>query len=266
MLFEGFVDASVTAIESRDPTTSGHSRRVATLSVELAKKVDARLRRAVRGRPLHARRSCSSSSTRASCTTSARSACASSVLVKAKKLYEEDLRDITLRFAYIKKVLEAEHAERKLRVGAGAGASADLAARFAEIDADLGGGWTRSTRRLAFVDTRQRADGAGAGRLRAAGRRSRGSSTWRPTASCGPTSSPRRSRRCRCAAGSLTEVERVEIESHVVHTTKFLQEIPWGRRYADVPRIAGRAPRISERQRLSQPDCPARTSPSSRAS
>ena len=38
--------------------------------------------------------------------------------------------------------------------------------------------------------------------------------------------------------GSLTEVERVEIERHVVHTTKFLQEIPWGRRYADVPRIA----------------------------
>ena len=38
--------------------------------------------------------------------------------------------------------------------------------------------------------------------------------------------------------GSLTEIERVEIESHVTHTRKFLQEIPWGRRYADVPRIA----------------------------
>ena len=39
-LFAGFVDAAVTAIESRDPTTSGHSRRVATLSVALAEKVD----------------------------------------------------------------------------------------------------------------------------------------------------------------------------------------------------------------------------------
>src|SRR5262249_35930979 len=39
-LFDGFVEASVKAIESRDPTTSGHSRRVATLSVDLAKKVD----------------------------------------------------------------------------------------------------------------------------------------------------------------------------------------------------------------------------------
>ncbi len=39
-LFEGFVHASVTAIESRDPTTSGHSERVADLTVGLAKVVD----------------------------------------------------------------------------------------------------------------------------------------------------------------------------------------------------------------------------------
>src|SRR5258707_7014053 len=39
--------------------------------------------------------------------------------------------------------------------------------------------------------------------------------------------------------GSLRDVERVEIESHVVHTFNFLSKIPWGRRFADVPRIAG---------------------------
>ena len=39
-LFEGFVTAAVTAIEQRDPTTSGHSGRVATLSVSLAEAVD----------------------------------------------------------------------------------------------------------------------------------------------------------------------------------------------------------------------------------
>jgi HD-GYP domain-containing protein (c-di-GMP phosphodiesterase class II) len=39
--------------------------------------------------------------------------------------------------------------------------------------------------------------------------------------------------------GSLTDVERVEIESHVVHTYNFLKKIPWGKRFADVPRIAG---------------------------
>src|SRR5262249_6079093 len=39
-LFEGFVKASVVAIESRDPTTSGHSFRVANLTVGLAEAVD----------------------------------------------------------------------------------------------------------------------------------------------------------------------------------------------------------------------------------
>ncbi|MEP6866778.1 MAG: GAF domain-containing protein, partial [Deltaproteobacteria bacterium] len=39
-LFDSFVKASVTAIESRDPTTSGHSERVAELTVGLAKAVN----------------------------------------------------------------------------------------------------------------------------------------------------------------------------------------------------------------------------------
>jgi HD-GYP domain-containing protein (c-di-GMP phosphodiesterase class II) len=39
-LFEGFVQASVTAIEQRDPTTSGHSERVAKLSCGLAEIAD----------------------------------------------------------------------------------------------------------------------------------------------------------------------------------------------------------------------------------
>src|SRR5688572_16102818 len=39
LLFEGFISASVQAIESRDPTTSGHSQRVAALSCRLAEAV-----------------------------------------------------------------------------------------------------------------------------------------------------------------------------------------------------------------------------------
>ena len=40
-LFETFVHAAVAAIEQRDPTTSGHSERVAILTVGLAERVDA---------------------------------------------------------------------------------------------------------------------------------------------------------------------------------------------------------------------------------
>src|SRR5207253_178776 len=39
--------------------------------------------------------------------------------------------------------------------------------------------------------------------------------------------------------GSLTEAERLEINSHVVHTFNFLVRIPWSRTLRDVPEIAG---------------------------
>src|SRR4029078_13422995 len=54
-LFDSFVRASVFAIESRDPTTSGHSDRVATLTVALAEKVDALDAPPLPGDQLHAR-------------------------------------------------------------------------------------------------------------------------------------------------------------------------------------------------------------------
>jgi len=38
--------------------------------------------------------------------------------------------------------------------------------------------------------------------------------------------------------GSLTETERREIESHVTHTFRFLQQIPWTRTLKRVPDIA----------------------------
>lgn len=39
-MFESFVEASVTAIEARDPTTAGHSQRVASYTLELAQVVN----------------------------------------------------------------------------------------------------------------------------------------------------------------------------------------------------------------------------------
>jgi HD-GYP domain-containing protein (c-di-GMP phosphodiesterase class II) len=37
----------------------------------------------------------------------------------------------------------------------------------------------------------------------------------------------------------LTGDERMEIERHVVHTIAFLEGIPWGRKFSNVPAIAG---------------------------
>jgi HD-GYP domain-containing protein (c-di-GMP phosphodiesterase class II) len=235
VMFDGFVEASVTAIESRDPTTSGHSRRVATMSVELARKVDAVSDgplAAVHFTPIHLQQLEYAGVLHDFGKVGVRER----VLVKAKKLYEEDLRNIKLRFAYIKKGLEAEHAERKLRVACELGKS-DLAARLAEIDADLGRRMDEVDDALTFVGRVNEPtvlEQGGFERLVEIARLV----YLAPDGQLRPYLEPEEVAALQVRRGSLTEVERVEIERHVVHTRSFLQEIPWGRRYADVPRIA----------------------------
>jgi HD-GYP domain-containing protein (c-di-GMP phosphodiesterase class II) len=234
-MFDGFVDASVMAIEQRDPTTSGHSRRVATLSVALAQRVDAvssgplapvtftdtQLQQIEYAGVLH---------------DFGKVGVREKVLVKAKKLYEEDLRAIKLRFAYIKKSLEADHAERKLRVAIQL-AKDELPARFAEIDGDLGRKMDELDEALAFVGRVNEPtvlDQGGFERLVEIARLV----YMAPDGELRPYLEADEVAALQVRRGSLTDIERVEIESHVVHTYKFLREIPWGRQYADVPRIA----------------------------
>jgi HD-GYP domain-containing protein (c-di-GMP phosphodiesterase class II) len=234
-LFDGFVEASVKAIESRDPTTSGHSRRVATLSVDLARKLDGisdgpfaevtfderQLQQIEYAAVLH---------------DFGKVGVRERVLVKAKKLYEEDRRAIGLRFAYVKKALEVEHAERKLRVALEL-SKEDLPVRIAEIDAELGRRMDEVDEAWAFVNRANEPtvlDQGGFERLvEIAGLvYMAGDGELRPYLERDEVAA------LQVRRGSLTDVERVEIEHHVVHTYNFLKKIPWGKRFADVPRIA----------------------------
>src|SRR5690606_3663083 len=139
-LFEGFVRASVSAIEQRDPTTSGHSLRVSVLSVKLAQVVDrADLPRFrdVRFSP----RDLTELEYAALLHDFGKIGVREQVLVKAKKLYPHELDRVRARFAYARKAAEAEILSRKvalMREGAGASdlsrLDEELAARFAELD------------------------------------------------------------------------------------------------------------------------------------
>ena len=159
------------------------------------------------------------------------------VLVKAKKLYEEDRQAIRMRFAYIRKVLEGDHAERKLRMALEL-AREDLPARFADVDADLARKLAELDGAWAFINKANEPTVLEEGGLERLVEISQ-------LVYMGPDGEPRPYiEREEVAAlqirrGSLTDVERVEIESHVVHTYNFLKKIPWGKRFADVPRIAG---------------------------
>jgi HD-GYP domain-containing protein (c-di-GMP phosphodiesterase class II) len=235
-LFEGFVEASVQAIESRDPTTSGHSRRVATLSVALASRVDAvgdgpfrdihfsetTLKQLEYAGVLH---------------DFGKVGVREKVLVKAKKLYEEDRQSIRLRFAYIRKTLQAESAERKVRLAMELPRE-QAAARFAELDAELARKLAELDGAWAFINKANEPTVLEEGGLERLVEISQ-------LVYMGPDGEPKPYiEREEVAAlqvrrGSLTDVERVEIESHVVHTYNFLKKIPWGKRFAEVPRIAG---------------------------
>ena len=83
-LFETFVHAAVAAIEQRDPTTSGHSERVAILTVGLIERVDAIGVRSARRHALHAPTRSRSCATPRCSTTSARWRCRRSTCARAR--------------------------------------------------------------------------------------------------------------------------------------------------------------------------------------
>ncbi|MBN2574493.1 MAG: GAF domain-containing protein [Deltaproteobacteria bacterium] len=234
-LFEGFVDAAVTAIESRDPTTSGHSRRVATLAVALAEKVDAladgplggvhfsrdNLRQIEYAGVLH---------------DFGKVGVREQVLVKAKKLYDWQLAGVSTRFRYIRKAVEAETLRGKLALLEAGGA--DGKAEAAALDRELGA-------RLAVLDESWRVvvaaneptalDGSVLARLDEIAKLTYTDENGQAQ----PFLTPEELCALQVARGSLTQDERQQIQSHVAHTVAFLRNIPWGRTLASVPRIAG---------------------------
>src|SRR5205085_795796 len=106
-LFEGFVTAAVTAIEQRDPTTSGHSFRVADLTVELARvvdRIDSGLYESVRFTADHIREIRYASLLHDFGKVGVRE----QVLIKEKKLYPLQLDTIRARFDFVVKSAENE--------------------------------------------------------------------------------------------------------------------------------------------------------------
>ncbi len=142
-LFEGFVKASVTAIESRDPTTSGHSFRVAELTTGLAAVTDrseAERFRDIRFTPDEMMEIRYASLLHDFGKVGVRE----QVLVKANKLYPAELDQIRQRVELLKRTVELRYARQKIEhlldkgregFAALAGAlDAELTTTIAELD------------------------------------------------------------------------------------------------------------------------------------
>ncbi|MEX2177634.1 MAG: HD domain-containing phosphohydrolase [Gemmatimonadaceae bacterium] len=234
-LFESFVKASVKAIESRDPTTSGHSERVATLTEELARAVDrggegsykgvkfsaAQLKEIRYAGLLH---------------DFGKVGVREQVLVKQKKLYSSDLDIIRHRFAYLLQSADLQYERERANYLALHGEKnyAEASARLNEI---------RRTRReelQVFLDHIVRAN----------------EPTVLPEGSFEelhdinqrtyidfdgverPLLREAELRFLMIRKGNLDDTERREIESHVTHTFRFLEQIPWTRDLRGIPDIA----------------------------
>ena len=234
-LFEGFVTAAVTAIEQRDPTTSGHSFRVADLTVELARVVD----HVDRG-PF-ADVTFSSDQVREIRYASllhdfGKVGVREQVLVKEKKLYPVQLDNIRARFEFVMKTVENDAGRRKIDylLEHGKDGFEEFAAH---VDAETADAILKLQKDFAFIAqsneptvlpegdfqflqalaTRDYLDIRGDRRLLV---------------------DPEEARILSIRKGNLDATERLEIESHVTHTFNFLQKIPWTRDLSAVADIA----------------------------
>jgi HD-GYP domain-containing protein (c-di-GMP phosphodiesterase class II) len=234
-LFEGFVRAAVTAIEQRDPTTSGHSERVATRTVALATLVDRvdsgpyrevsfsaeQIREIRYAGLLH---------------DFGKVGVREQVLVKAKKLYESDLALIRQRYAFIRRSVdwrfERERAEFLLAHG-----QQGYREFLTRLDARRAEELALAERFMKLVQESNEPSVLAEGnfeQLKEFAARSFDDIDGAPQ----PFLQDPELRMLSIRKGSLDEEERLEIESHVTHTFDFLRRIPWTRTLSQIPDIA----------------------------
>ncbi len=235
-LFDGFVTAAVTAIESRDPSTSGHSYRVAQLTVGLAEMVDKETSGPYAGTHFGAE-NLKEIEYAGLLHDFGKVGVREQVLIKAKKLYEPERELLLSRFDLIRRSLEVEHLRRKFELAQQAGWN-EAQERFVELDGDLKKRLGEVDSYIEFILASNEPTVLAQGsfeRLEDIAQQSffdvRGERR--------PFLLPREVEALRLPRGSLTTEERLEIESHVVHTYNFLETIPWGRRLGGIPTIAG---------------------------
>ncbi len=232
-IFEGFVKASVDAIEARDPTTSGHSRRVADLTVNLAQaveRIDTGPYREVRWQREDLREIEYASVLHDFGKIGVRE----HVLVKAKKLFPRDLELIQQRFEFVIRTLEVDVLSRKMHAisrGASSGELADLDGELAGKRAEIETAWH-------MIEQANEPTVLAAGdfkRIEELGRQSYA----RLDGEMSTLLSADEVKSLSVMRGSLTPEEFDEIRSHVSHTYRFLSQIPWGKTFARVAIIAG---------------------------
>ena len=252
-LFAGFVTASVQVIESRDPTTAGHSERVAKLSVSLSEEVNSIEAGALRliqfsDRQLQEIRYA------ALLHDFGKISVPAEIIQKGKKLYPHQLTDLNHRFNLLRRTWELEVAHQKfsyllnppLGYQHQLGDNCGHCVHLQQLDLDL---QTRLNRLESYwqllnqlnepnvISTPEFAE-----RLDAVVADLQQLSKYNYLDLDGnfqPLITTEEIEQLLIPRGTLTLAERLIIESHVTHTYDFLCKIPWTKQLQNVPQIAG---------------------------
>ena len=234
-LFDGFVNAAVTAIEQRDPTTSGHSQRVCQMTLALAEAVDrepggpyAELR--------FSREQMKEIRYAALLHDFGKVGVREEVLVKAKKLYPLQYARLMDRFDYIRRDIEANAAEKKVEALLKL-SKKEAAERLKTIDLEASTLVKELERCADFIAKANEPTIMPSSDFGFVGDLAR-KSYRDPRGAQRPYLTDDEVQMLSIPRGSLAPEERRQIESHVVHSFQFLAQIPWTQEYKRIPEIA----------------------------
>lgn len=234
-LFDGFVQASVKAIEQRDPTTSGHSQRVCEMTVTLAEAVD-REPRGPYSELRFSREQMKEIRYAALLHDFGKVGVREEVLVKAKKLYPLQYARLMDRFDFIRRDIEANAAEKKVEALMNL-SKREAAAKIKAIDAESSLLIVELVRCAEFVARVNEPTIMPSNDFELVGEIARRS--YRdPRGTQRPYLTETEVQMLSIPRGSLDPEERRQIESHVLHSFAFLAQIPWTQEYKRIPEIA----------------------------
>jgi HD-GYP domain-containing protein (c-di-GMP phosphodiesterase class II) len=232
-LFDGFVKASITAIEQRDPSTAGHSERVEKLTTGIANAVteiavgrfrdvrfnDDQIKELSYACLLH---------------DFGKVGVRENVLKKATKLMPGQLEAIQARFESVRWSVQARYANEKLdtikRHSLDSPAIEEIDRRLEQELQQLRL-WIEA---IAAANEPTVLPEDKASMLEVLARQ-----TYKDTSGNDhPMLDPQEFRFLSIRRGTLDEQERLEIESHVTHSFHFLSKIPWTPQMLKIPEIA----------------------------
>ena len=236
-LFEGFVTASVQAIEARDPSTAGHSFRVADHTEQLAMAVDRTNEYGLRDITF-SRGQLQEVRYAALLHDFGKVGVREHILTKAKKLYPHEMTELKLRIKFAKACLERKAYKDSVDMYQNGGLSPDeFQLRQNQLEEKLQQEIARLNEFLVMileVNEPEHLYDKNTGRLQEI-------NDYRFTDQDEQEIQLLTDFEFSVLSfsrGSLNPEERREIESHVSHTFEFLSLIPWTGKYEGIPDIA----------------------------